>query len=289
MPNISQLSTITTNATALANLILVTPNLNKGYQPQNPNTDNGNQTQPPNAILFHYEGEQTASLQSDITDHFTEENSAIQDQISLKPEIITTHGFVGELNDVVPDFLVPLKEAADKLTVLSAYTPELTTTAQIAYNNAFQLYQAANTAKNSAVSAWSSINTAIFGEEDTGLSVNLLTQTKQQQYFALFYGYWVNRILFTIQTPWAIFKNMAILSLRSVQDADTRMITDFEVTFKRIRYAKTETGILDEVLTLDSSNRQGRNSFSAQPEVNLGTSVPKSATETFSDLAGRIA
>lgn len=47
------------------------------------------------------------------------------------------------------------------------------------------------------------------------------------------------RTLFTIQTPWAIFEDMAILNLRAIQDESTRMITDFEVSFKQINIAST--------------------------------------------------
>src|SRR6266576_7254366 len=105
MGNISALSQLTSAATALSNLILVSPQTTIGYQPQNTPTQNGQTNQPPPALLFHYEGEQTASLQSDITDHYIEDNTALQDQIALKPEETTTHGFIGELNDVAPPAL----------------------------------------------------------------------------------------------------------------------------------------------------------------------------------------
>src|SRR6185312_8744514 len=102
MPDLSSLASITTAATALSNLILVNPQKTIGYQPQNAPSNNGQTAQLGPSLLFHYEGEQTASLESDITDHYIENNTAIQDQIALKPVIITTHGFIGELNDIPP-------------------------------------------------------------------------------------------------------------------------------------------------------------------------------------------
>lgn len=255
--NLSGLSPITTAANALSNLILVTPNVEKGFQPQS--ADGATAEQPP-ALLFHYEGEQTVALESDITDHYVEDNTAIQDQWALKPEVVTTHGFVGELNNVTPKALQLLKTIASKLTVVGAYVPVLSETALIAYNQAFMLYQTATNAANSAVSAWSSL---------TGK--NISNQNKQQVMFQQFYGYWRSRTLFTVQTPWAIFENMAISRLRAIQDPDTKVITDFEVTFKMMRFATTKT------TTGNAAILQGRAAAQAAGLVDLGTSTPPSS------------
>lgn len=239
--NLSPLSQLTTTATALSNLVLVTPQKTVGYQPQNSFISNQTvvNSQPP--LLFHYEGEQTVTLMSDITDHYIEDNTAIQDQIALKPEIVTTHGFIGELTDIAPPGFALAQFAKTKLTVLTAYTPELTTTGLIAYNIAFQAYQVAQNAIAAGVAAWATVTgagTSVVGNQGLVQSPEI-TQTKQQRAFQQFYGYWRNRTLFTVQTPWAIFQNMAIQSLRAIQDADTRVITDFEISFKRIRLATT--------------------------------------------------
>lgn len=259
------LPNVTNAATALSNLILVTPNSNKGYQPQ------PSQGQPQeDSILFNYEGEQVVSLESDITDHFVEDNTAIQDQISLKPETVTTSGYIGELNDVTPPLLEALKFVSEKLTTIGAYQPTLSATALIAYNQAALLYSVAANALNSAVSAWKSV---VGGE----------SQNKQQLAFSQFYGYWQNRTLFTVQTPWAIFKDMAIKSLRAIQDDETRMITDFEVTFKKIRFANTITTINR------TTSFQGRSFFQSGDTVNLGVQSLAPSTESFSDSIARVA
>lgn len=278
MANLSSLSNVTTAATALSNLILVSPQATIGYQPQNPPTQDGQTIQQPPAILFHYEGEQSATLTSDITDHFVEDNTAIQDQIALKPIEITTHGFIGELNDVVPPALAALKFLADKLTVISAYTPVLSTSAVIAYNTAFQLYQTAQNAANSAIAAWSSI-TGTGGESVITGDFNqpIITepnQTKQQIAFQQFFGYWNSRTLFTIQTPWAVFENMAIKSLRAIQGEDTDVITDFQITFKQMRFASTSS-TLDPTGSVEIA--QGRAAFQGSPLTDLGTSTPPSS------------
>ncbi len=274
MANLSALAPITTAATALSNLVLVSPQATIGYQPQNPALQEGQTPQqPPPSFLFDYEGEQTVNLTSDITDHFIEDNTAIQDQIALKPEEVSTHGFISELNDIAPPALQQAKTLADKLTVINAYTPVLSQTALIAYNTAFQLYQVAQNAKNAGISAWSSIN----GDPQNGVSVitgnNFFplavepNQTKQQIALQQFYGYWQSRTLFTVQTPWAIFQNMAIKSLRVIQSEETNTISSFEITFKIMRFASTDT-------TASGANSQGRAGNQSSAKTDLGTSTP---------------
>lgn len=233
--NLSGLQTVSNAAISVSNLLLATPNT-AGYQPMNPvgTTSsvgsalglNNILNLSPKSLVFHYEGEQTVSLESDITDHYIENNSALQDQISIRPVLVTTHGFIGELNDVPPAALALLQTLSQKLTTISGYAPGLSVTALNAYNTAFQAYQTAQSVANSLSSTVSSL----FGTK---------TQNLQQAMFNQFYSYWQNRILFTVQTPWTVFNNMAIYKLRAIQSEETNVITDFEVTFKAIQTAQT--------------------------------------------------
>jgi hypothetical protein len=271
--DISGLTNATTQITALSNLVVVSPQTVIGYQPKKPVGTNAEQ---PQALLFHLEAEQTVSLESDITDHFVEDNSAINDQIALRPETITVSGFIGELNDVPPNkYLAGLKSVADRLTTIGAYTPGLSASALLAY-----AYSTIDNAVSNVVSTYNSLNAAkdSIGQNivsSDGLSGNQPTN-KQQEMFQQFYGYWRNRYLFTVQTPWAVFDNMAIKSLRAVQDADSAVITNFEVTFKMIRYAKE----------LSASNKEGRAATQTSDLINLGVSHPSPATENFQTLVG---
>lgn len=280
--DLAGISNFTTAATALSNLILVSPQKTVGYQPQNAPSWKKDTSVPPPAILFNYEGEQSVALSSDITDHYIENNTAIQDQIALRPEIITTNGFIGELNDVAPAALKPIQQIAQKLVTIGAYTPQLSATAQLAYNEAFLAYQIGTNLVNSAVSSWSSITGSGGQSVINGAGITPQpNQTKQQIYFQQFYGYWKNRTLFTIQTPWAIFQDMAIQSLRAVQDAETRVITDFEVTFKLMRFAAT----LSTPNTLNSNNFQGRGKYQSSSTVDLGTSALEPSSASFLSTA----
>lgn len=269
----TDLSSITTGATALGNLILVSPQKTIGYQPQNGpvvgGKDQGAYANP--AIVFHYEGEQTAQISSDITDHYIENNTAVNDQISLKPVMITTNGFIGDLNNVPPNKVLQViqQQVVSRLAAVSGYAPGLSVTALNAYNEALFLYQTGANLLASAVSTWGALSGS-----NSGLSVISGTtlakqnnQSPQQTYYQLFFGYWSSRTLFTVQTPWAVFQNMAIASMRAIQDAETNSISDFEVTFKQMNFATTAT-------TLGAVNSsftgQGRQPNQLASNINLG-------------------
>ncbi len=278
----ANLSSLTTGISALSNLLMVSPQTVVGYQPGLPPGFVGPPTtaQTPPALLFHYEGEQSIKLSSDITDHYVEDNTAVQDQIALKPEIIQSQGFIGELNDVAPLGLQTVKAVAEKLTAIGAYQPELSISAQIAYNQALLAYQTVNNALNAASSAWSSITGSGNGQGvigSNGLSPSAAPQNKQQTMFQQFYYYWKSKTLFTVQTPWAVFQNMAILEVNPVQDADTNTITTFHVAFKMIRVASTITGTPADV--------SGQLNAQSSPLTNLGNSLPVPSISLESGLA----
>jgi hypothetical protein len=269
--SIAALSSASTLIGSLTNLLLASPQTTQGYQPNNPPGSTGLLsllTGPP-SILFHYEGEQSIQVSSDITDHFIEDNTSIQDQVALKPIIVNTHGIIGELNNVPPAALALLQQSLNTLTAVGGYSPTLTLSAQNAYNKAFAAYQLASNATNAAVAAVSSISgnsgESVIGSNN-GTIQKVSNQNRQQTYFQQLYGYWQSRTFFTIQTPWAIFQNMVILSLNPVQSADDRMSTDFGVTFKQINIAST--ALLGPVL-----QGSGRNITQSAPVQNNGVTA----------------
>lgn len=268
--DLSSLSTNTTSAISLSNLILVTPE-DAGIVAE----IRGSEGQSVKKFLFDFYGEQTVQLKSDITDHYVEDNTALQDHIALQPEMITGHGFIGELKDFIPGLEKPVQTIQEKLLVISAYVPGLSASALLAYNQAFQLYQVATLAINSGVSTWGTING---NQNSIGNAVFSEVQNKQQLAFQMFYGYWKQRVLFTVQTPWAIFKHCALETLRAVQNAETRVITDFEVTFKPINFAVTQVTDINGN-PVQMSGRANNQAQAGNP-VNLGISAGTPYTGT---------
>lgn len=284
--SLQQLSPITTAVTAGTSvaaglLMLVSPSSTVGYQPVPTAGATGLPvpTLPP-AFLFDYEGEQTVTLESDITDHYIEDNTAVQDQIALRPIVITTHGFIGELNDIAPLGLQSyVRGVQSAIGAIGAYAPQLTTAALNAYNEAFQLYQVAANAASTAVAAFSSLlgdNQTVIGEGGVTSRATFGTQNRQQTAFQQFYNYWSTRTPFNIQTPWAVFTGMYIQRLRAVQDAETNVVTDFEVTFKQVRTASLAGGA--------SAGFGGQLAAQAADPANQGTGT----TAPGPDLTGSV-
>lgn len=235
-------------ARGLSNLALVTPLLTPSYGPISSDPNSFGTVLGP-SLAFDYEGENVVVLNSEITDHFLESNSTVSDNIALKPERITVHGFKGEVANNLPSFLPPLTQVMSILGAIGEFAPGFSKSATNVIAEATQAYQAAQNAVNGAVSAWNSITG---GQSETVVSSSGIVslganQTKQQLIFSQFYGYWSSQIagnpptLFTVQTPWAIFTPCAIEEMRWVQDEKTQTVTDVFITFKMIRFVSTGT------------------------------------------------
>lgn len=259
----SNIASITSGITSFSNLILVNPQENVGYYQQSAPVPPGvdKQTINQQGFLFDYEGENTVQLESDITDHYVENNKSISDQVAIKPVMVSVQGFVAELNDIIPEIDKYVKLAQSKLSTLSPYTPDLSASALVLINEAILAYEVV---ANTVDSVQQTLATLGVGEY----------QNKQQKAFAKFYQAQQARTLFTIQTPWNIFTNMAIKSLRAIQNSETRMITDFEIQFKQINFINTT--VVQEAQT--------RASAESSDQVNLGTNNPNESTVSIQSI-----
>lgn len=255
----------------VSNLVLVSPVSQEGFKPQFDEQALGS------SILFDYSTEDTIQLSSEITDHFVEDNVSINDHIAIKPEIVTVRGVVAELNQLITQSPLLDRTAIDKLTLINAYQPELTLTALRAYNQAEQGYRVAVNAKNNVLNTLSSAlgrnrNATI---ESGNLTEGAGSQSKQQIFFTKFYGYWRNRTLFNVQTPWAIFKNMAIQNMQAIQGEDTDTMSDFVITFKALRFAQAS-------FVFSSQFQEGRALDQASLTNDIGTTEGQQATRPLS-------
>jgi hypothetical protein len=254
MVDLSLAGTAVNGVSTLSGIILVTPNVDKGILPQ---TTSGATVpiQKPTSFFFHYNAEKTVTLESDITDHYAEDNTARQDQIALKPELLGMAGYIAELSD----FLQPgsaqaiLQQATDKLVSLAPFTPQISLAALIAYNTAAQLY---TTAANAVAAVQSTLGA--FG-------VGSPAQNKQQTAYLFFRKAYLFRTLFTVQTPWEIYKDVAIKMVKATEEESTTGWTGFQVQFKQMTFTSTAMG------AIGSANMQGRLAAAASPEVNSGT------------------
>lgn len=169
-------------------------------------------------------------LKSDITDHYVEDNYAIQDQISLKPETFTVKGLVAEL--VVSTPTQQLQDAqVNPLPLFAPLAPIFTTASEESQ---------AVTALDTVAATNSIVDTQSLYGYFNG-SAGALAPTRQAKAFSYFYQLWSGRQLFSVETPWGVMTNMAIESISANQPAESASKTEFTITFKKIRFAQAVT------------------------------------------------
>lgn len=226
--------------------------------------------------IFNAQGENINQLSADITDHYLEDNTAVQDQIAIRPKRITLKGYVGEVvyNGSNPGVTGVLASVAEKLTNVAAFLPVLSA--------------AATQAQAAALPPITFDNVLSASSNIYGIVQNILGATgnmaNQQNAYTYFESLMNSKTLMSIQTPWEFVTNFAIESVVAIQDEKTMFMTDFSITLKQIRIASTGTVISSLLAGTGGTTPpggitgQGANAVQSQPPVNLGP-VQGSATD----------
>ena len=181
-----------------------------------------------NGFVFDILTHEEVSLDADITDHYVEDNYAVQDHIAQKPISFTLKGLIGELiNEPNVTALTALNDV-QSLTSLGGIAPEFA-------SQATQTYVKVATEISNVNSYINQANNLIDIFNDKTLS-----NTKQKKAFDNFYGLWESRTLCTVETPFGTFQDMAISKFAAIQRDETNIVSDFAVTFKQIRTVSTK-------------------------------------------------
>ena len=181
------------------------------------------------------------NLTANITDHYTEANVAIQDNIALPPVEVQTRGLVAELlldPSAAEDVDAPTGAPDEALPEIEEQGPEFTPQAdqQQAQNQSSQDLFAAAVAGEDSLAQY---------QQD--LVSQQPGQTRQSNAFGYFVQLWKGRQLFTVETPWGFFANMALKGLTGRQGKDSRYQTEFSLTFKQIRFAGSATVSIGQI------------------------------------------
>ncbi len=189
-------------------------------------------------LVFDVAGKARAQLSADITDHYSEDNKALQDHIAIRPKRITLEGFVGEVVYTTESTSSNiLQKAVQKLTAVSAYLPTLSASVQ-------QAQAVLANPTNSDLTLISAAGQLPGAANIYALVKNFLGSTgntsKQQAAYNYFDACRQQGILMGIQTPWEFLTNMAVESVDAIQGDESIFVTDFAVTFKQIRIAQTK-------------------------------------------------
>lgn len=203
-------------------------------------------------FLFDIPLGESIELTSNITDHYVEDNTAIQDQIALSPEQITVRGLVAELSDGRSE--VPqLAPTPDPLPLNEPLVPNITTQAQQTQDAQLAIVDSSATAVTSQQSLYGYFNAQ---------SAQQPNQTKQTKAFLYFYNLYKGRMRFSVDTPWGTMTNVAILSMRAEQSEDSKYVSELRITFKKIRVAGE--------LVIATGQLAGRSALQAAPITRNG-------------------
>lgn len=195
-------------------------------------------------FIFNIVTDDTVDLSSQITDHYTENNVAMQDHIALDAVRVTVRGLVGEIESMMPT-ATQRERALSMANVPDAMAADPTLGKNgTGGNNAMytSIIKSASDSYNKIEKQKNaSINSAKVGSIYSVFRQKVsrpTNQSKQEYIFRFFYTSWRSKMLFTVETPWGIFDKMAIERIHVNQAADTRFASDFTLTFKQIRTAK---------------------------------------------------
>ncbi len=236
-------------------------------------------------FVFDIFKENSIELEAEITDHYVEDNSYMQDHIAERPERVSLSGLVGELtmqdtigsvrdalnsdNLSVSDVLnnnALIDTATQKMGILEALLPPLS-------NRDYNLFMKAQDAYRQS--------TALLRK---GQELNLyelfeqkaVAVTKQAKAFQFFQEALKNRISLIVVTPFQELDNMFIESIRANRSESTG-VSNFEVRLKRVRTAQTK---------VTQKKAVGRTAMQKQETVDHGLDNGKKVSDEMKATIG---
>jgi len=173
-------------------------------------------------IVFDMKMTENASYSAQVTDHYTEDNYAIQDHIAIEPVKLTLTGKVAELVYKVEPAVAFAQAVIDRLTPLGTYSPTQALHAQQAIANVLT----AQSVITESLKIYQR-GKSLFGGEPY--------KNNQQRVFQQFEDLFYARTLLNVETPWRSYKNMIIENWSADQDETTTLETTFSVSLKQLR------------------------------------------------------
>lgn len=201
-------------------------------------------------------GDETLTVDSDVTDHYVESNTAYQDQISIKPKIYTVSGEVGELVWYQKDSASQIfGQVAQRLEGVISFLPVRSKSFNQFKDKAMKVAQWVDTASNVASKISNLWNSATTG-----------SLTHQQQAYQELLAMRDNRQpLPMIKTPWGILQDYVITNIKLTQPKETKDKSFISISFKEFRTVSVST------VKFDPEKYQGNAVFEHQPKTDNGT------------------
>lgn len=207
-------------------------------------------------FVFDYLGEVGVTMDADITDHYAEDNTAIQDHVAIRPIEVTMRGFISELTLPKPQGVVgALAAAQSALTQVEAYLGKYTPGVTQTLSSAVTKVQSTVNTINQTLSKAQNIISLFPGAPPTA--------TKQAKAYSQLFTAMTQKLPMTIDTPYRILRNMIIKHIAFTQPEDTKSWSDISVTLKQINFVEL-------INVADNGQFAGRLAQQAQAATNKG-------------------
>lgn len=199
---------------------------------------------------FHVPQTEMVNFENEVTDHYIDTNSAIQDHIVQKPITITVSGLVGdyfysnnEIEDMVALITPTLALVKEFLPNITDRTVKRLTDAQSGHIN---LPNIQIPDENVYLQLQSEKNFEFNIVDLFKLFQNLYKiKSAQTRAFIFFECLWKSRARFSVETTWKRYDNMIVQRVQAKRDNNAD-ITEFSITFKQISLVGVYTETIEQ-------------------------------------------
>lgn len=188
---------------------------------------------------FNIPQREQIKFQSEVTDHYTDINSPIQDHIAQRPITITLTGLQGEYFYSVNQISDALAKVIPTLSLVKQFLPLLPASAK---QSLLKKYQSITGKETTPEALQTSIDANEFNQIDLfSLYQKIYKLTSSQTRAYLFLkALWKSKARFSVETTFEKFDNMVIVDLSPIRE-DSADMAEFSITFKQIKFAETLT------------------------------------------------
>ncbi|GHU26619.1 hypothetical protein FACS1894152_1610 [Bacilli bacterium] len=171
---------------------------------------------------FSVLGERSINLSSEMTDYVVENNSKVQDEVSLSPIIIELSGFVGEVVEKVPRDIKYTGLIQSKLSMVAGFAPELSAQAQEQFNKLLDLKEKAGQLIDKIASAGNLVD-SFFTASESAIKTA----------YSKLCIFWKNKTDVFLRTSFADFSSMKIINVKFVENGSELLKSDISLTLKQ--------------------------------------------------------
>lgn len=198
---------------------------------------------------FHIPQSEQIKLENDITDHYIDTGSAVQDHVARRPITITLNGYQGEYFYSVHPIEDTISKIIPTMSLVKQFLPKVREVTQRikARKNEQALIQVNEDGTFSKVYQNRILDKDLNAIDLFKLFQNLYKlKNAQTQTFYFFEALWKAQALFSIETRYQRFDNM-LLQLVTATGDNNADISDFHVTFKQINITTSKVESIKDV------------------------------------------